>query len=303
MSDPKKHHFIPQFLLAEWAVNEGKLWRLTRPFGDKVATKLVSPAEIGYERFLYMTPGIPEEFAQQFEAKFLSPVDSRAADAHKLLLQPEPIIWTRPLRSDWTRFLGSLFFRTPENLAAYKEAIGTLLNKDTPEQRAAYLRDKPDDWPDSFHEAMAVVAPNFVEVAAMEILRRLIDDGKRGEAINGMVWTAGEMNGQLEFLISDAPMQHTTPIIGDGGYIVMPISRRHLFVATRLGDDETLKMIKAIEPDALVRQVNMAVVSRASVFVGASSLDQLAFVTEHFATESHNTIIKGVAKRYREEGI
>ena len=302
MSDPKKHHFIPQFLLAEWAVNDGKLWRFTRPYGRKIAKKEVSPAEIGYERFLYTTPGIPEEYAQQFEAKFLSPVDSRAADAHKVLLQDEPIVWTQPIRSDWTRFIGSLFFRTPENLAAYKEAIGLVLSRDTPELRAAYLLDKPDDWPDTFHEAMATVAPNWAEVVAMELLRRLIDDGQRGEKINGMVWTTGELNGGLEFLISDALMQHTTPIIAKGSYIVMPISPKRIFVATSTGDDETLEMFKSIGSKDLVQQVNKVVVSRASVFVGATSLDQLAFVEEHFATESHETIIKGVAKRDREEG-
>lgn len=303
MSDPKKHHFIPQFLLAEWAVNDGKLWRFTRPYGSKIAKKEVSPAEIGYERFLYTTPGIPEEYAQQFESKFLSPVDSRAAGAHQVLLQDEPVVWTQPIRSDWTRFIGSLFFRTPENLAAYKEAIGMLLSRDTPELRAAYLLDKPDDWPDTIHEAMAAVAPNWVEVVAMELLRRLIDDGERGEKINGMVWTTGEMNGGLEFFISDALMQHTTPIIAKGSYIVMPVSPKRIFVATSPGDDETLEMFKSIDSNDLVQQVNKVVVSRASVFVGATSLDQLAFVEELFATESYETIIKGVAKQYRDEGF
>lgn len=302
MSDPKKHHFIPQFLLAEWAVNNGKLWRFTRPYGSKIAKKLVAPAEVGYERLLYTTPGIPDEFSQQFEAKFLSPVDSRAAKSHKILMQNEPIVWTQPTRSDWTRFLGSLFFRTPENLAAYKEAIGLLLSADTPERRAAYLQAKPSDWPSTLHEAMATVAPNWTEVAAMELLRRLIDDGQRGDAINAMVWTTGEMNGGLEFLISDAPMQHTMPIIAKGSYIVMPISPKRIFLATSLGDDETLEMFKTIESNNLVRQINQVVVSRASVFVGATGLDQLAFVEKHFATENHDTIIKGVATRYRKDG-
>lgn len=300
MSDPKKHHFIPQFLLAEWAGADGKLWRFTRPYGDKIAKKRVSPAEIGYERFLYTTPGIPEEHAQQFEARFLSPVDSRAANAHKALLSNQAINWTLPVRSDWTRFLGSLFFRTPENLAAYKEAISALLRQDTPKLAAAYRRDKPDGWPDKFDDAIAAIAPDFAEVAAMEILRRLIDDGERGETINNMIWTVGEMSGALEFLISDAPMQHTTPIVAKGGYIAMPIGPRRVFVATTPGDDETLEMFRSIDTDDLVQQVNKAVVGRASFFVGATSLDQQAFVEAHFATENHDTIIKGVAKKYRE---
>jgi hypothetical protein len=302
MSEPKKHHFIPQFLLAEWAVNDGKLWRFTRPYGSKIAKKLVAPAEIGYEHQLYTTPGLPEDYAQQFEKAFLSKVDDRAARAHKSLMRDEVINWITPDRSDWTRFIGSLFFRTPENLAAYKEAIAILLSKDTPEQRAAYLKDKPDDWPDTFHEAMATVAPDWVEHAAMEILRRVIDDGYRGERINDMVWTTGEMNGGLEFLISDALLQHTTPIHVKGAYLVIPISPKRLFVATNQGDHETLEEIQSMNANDLVQQVNKVVVSRASVCVGATSLDQLAFVEEHFATEEHSTIIKGVVRKYREEG-
>lgn len=303
MSDPKKHHFIPQFLLAEWAVNDGKLWRFTRPYGRRIAKKLVSPAEIGYERLLYMTVGLPDEYAQQFEAAFLSKVDGRAAKTHKLLLmQDDPINWKQPDRSDWTRFIGSLLFRTPENLAAYKEAINVVLLEEDRKHREAYLRDKPADWPDSFHEAMTSFNPDFAEQAAMQILRGMIDDGERGEKFNAMVWTTGVMTCAAEFLISDALLQHTTPIIAKGGYIAMPISPKRIFVATNADDPETLDMIRTLDSGSLVAQVNKVIVSRASVFVGSTSLDQLAFVEEHFATEDHATIIKGVAKRYREAG-
>ena len=175
-----------------------------------------------------------------------------------------------------------------------------ILDQDTPEQREAYLRDRPEGWPDSFQEAMAIHAPDWPEQATMEILRRLIDEGERGEKINGMVWTTGEMNAGLEFFISDAPLQHTTPIIAPGGYIVMPIGPKRLFVATNEGDDETLAMFQSIDANSLVEQINKVVVGRASEFVGATSLDQLAFVETHFATEAHNTILKGIARRYRE---
>ena len=300
MSEPKKHHFIPQFLLSEWAVNDGKLWRFTRPYRKKVAKKLVAPAEIGYEHQLYTTPGLPEDYTQQFEKAFLSKVDDRAARAHKMLMRDEPVKWATPERSDWTRFIGSLFFRTPENLAAYKEAITNLLSQDTPEQRAAYLKDKPADWPDSFHEAMATVAPDWVEQAAMEILRGLIDDGYRGERINEMVWTVGEMKGGLELLLSDALLQHTTPLHVKGAYLAIPISPTRLFIATNKGDQETLSMFETYDSNELVQEMNKAVVARASVCVAATSLDQLSFVEKHFATEQHSTIIKGVAQRYRE---
>ena len=301
MSEPKKHHFIPQFLLAEWAVNDGKLWRFSRPYGSKIAKKLVAPAEIGYQSQLYTTPGLPDGYTQQFEKAFLSKVDERAARAHRLLMRDEPIDWTQPERSDWTRFIGSLFFRAPGNLTAYKDAVASVLKQETPAQQAAYLKDKPEHWPQTLNEAMATMAPHWSEQAAMEILRGLIDDGHRGERINNMVWTVGEMNGGSEFLISDALLHHTTPLHMKGAYLILPISPTRLFVATNEGDDETLNLFRSLDANDLVQQVNRAVVRRAAVCVGATSQDQRAFVEEHFAAEEYDTVIKGVARRYREE--
>ncbi len=45
---PAKHHYIPRFQLAQWAVNDGNLWRFLQPRPGKIATKLVAPAQIGY---------------------------------------------------------------------------------------------------------------------------------------------------------------------------------------------------------------------------------------------------------------
>jgi hypothetical protein len=70
---PAKHHYIPQFLLEEWATNAGKLWRFLRPIPGKLAVKAVSPAEIGYGRHLYATPGLPAETVQQVEQRHTPP--------------------------------------------------------------------------------------------------------------------------------------------------------------------------------------------------------------------------------------
>lgn len=301
MSEPTKHHYIPKFLLAEWAVNKGKLWRFTRPYGKKIDQKLVAPAAIGYEDRLYTTSGLPDRYAQQFEKAFLSKVDHRGSQAHRLLMRDSPIVWTTPLRSDWTRFINSLLFRTPENLAAFKEAAGIRLASETPGQAAAYLTNKHDNWPGTLNETMDIIAPGWIEQAAMEMLPSLIDNGEWGERINEMVWNVGEMAPGHEFLISDAPLQHTTPIHAKGGHLMIPISPTRLFVATNEGDDDTLKMCMSLDPNNLVEQVNRAIVSRASIFVGATSLAQLNFVAEYFATEEHSTVIKRISRRYSED--
>jgi len=53
---PAKHHYIPRFQLAQWAVDDGKLWRFLQPYPGKIATKRVAPAEIGHERISTSLP-------------------------------------------------------------------------------------------------------------------------------------------------------------------------------------------------------------------------------------------------------
>jgi hypothetical protein len=110
---PIKHHYTPQFMLAKWAVQDGKLWRFTKPYGDKIATKLVAPAEIGYEKHLYAMPGVAPEAMQQIEEKFMSPLDAQAAETHQLLLAGKINGMPQKQRSAWSRFIMSQWFRTP----------------------------------------------------------------------------------------------------------------------------------------------------------------------------------------------
>ena len=110
---PVKHHYTPQFLLHSWTGDDGKLWRFTSPHPGKIATKRVAPAEIGYQKHLYAIPGTAPEKAQAIEEKFMSALDSQAADAHKLLLLGR-VALSQKLRSAWSRFLMSQWFRTPK---------------------------------------------------------------------------------------------------------------------------------------------------------------------------------------------
>ena len=137
-------------MLRKWAVNDGKLWRFTRPYENKIDGKLVPPSAVGFEHFLYETPGIPTEYAQQLETGFMQRMDHAAARALEKLLSDDIGQWETPERSAWTRLISSLWFRTPENVRAFKDAIAALITKDDPQFEQSYRRDKPAGWPTRF---------------------------------------------------------------------------------------------------------------------------------------------------------
>ena len=295
---PVKHHYIPQFLLAQWAVNEGKLWRFVQPIPGKIVAKLVAPAEIGYEKHLYTTPGLPAERAQQVEQHFLSPLDDQAADAHQLLLHGKADQMPQKQRSAWSRFIMSQWFRTPDGLRYFKEAMKLVLTARDEALNARYAEVKQDGYPDTLEDIVAMMGPQFADQAAMDLFRKLSDDPKNGLRLNNMKWFVVETITEREFLLSDAALhQSKAGIFSPRGYITIPIAPRKLFVAV-----SQLSVGKAIDDlplRELVARNNRAVVRRASIFVGATDRSQEPFITANFGKEEHSTLIKGLLDRYR----
>jgi Protein of unknown function (DUF4238) len=296
---PVKHHYTPQFLLKHWATQNGKLWRFTKPHGDKVAKKLVAPAEIGYKKHLYTTPGLPFGTTQQIEEKFMSPLDAAAAEAHSLLLTGKVDRMPQKQRSAWSRFIMSQWFRTPEGVKAFKKAMGLLLTKEDPELNAKYKKLKKDGFPDTLEAAMLQLNPDFAEQAALKIMCKMMDDPTNGLRLNNMHWSIRNIDGGHDLLVSDVLLQQSSGVFSPSGYITMPLTPRKLFVAVT---NHTLAdTLMSIERNELVGRANSAVVRRASEYVGASGLSQRAFIEANFGQDESNTLVKGLAKKYEED--
>ncbi len=295
---PVKHHYIPQFLLGQWAINDGKLWRFLRPIPGKVVAKLVAPAEIGYEKNLYATPVLPTEKAQQVEQHFLSPLDAQAAEAHQLLLEGKVHQMPQKQRSAWSRFIMSQWFRTPEGLRHFKEAMKLVLTARDDALNARYAEVKQEGYPDTLEEIIAMMGPEFADQAAMDLFRKMSDDPKNGLRLNNMRWFVIETVHEREFLISDAALQQSKAgIFSPQGYITMPIAPRKLFVA--VSELSLAKAIDNLSRRDLVSRNNRAVVRRASIFTGAADRSQERFIIANFGEEKHETLIKGLLDRYR----
>lgn len=297
---PRDHHYIPQFVLREWAVDAGKLWRYSKPVPNKLAAKRVSTGAIGFESFLYEVPGETPDKAQQVETRFMSSVDQSAARAHQILLGNKDWSWTSVTRSGWSRFILSLWMRTPASVQAYKAAIASLWGTTVPEIAAKYAELRKPEDPERFEDHMIARDPRIVEKVAMYLLQKSIDHAKVGERINNMKWTTLTLaDASIDFLISDSPVISTNGLAGKDALIVMPVSPRRAFIA--FNHDSTFETLQRMRELDFVKHSNKLVVQRARHFVGAARDDQRKFVAKHFGTAPVPTITELIAHKYSED--
>src|SRR5687767_7784784 len=99
--------------LMRWQGADGRVCEYGRPYGNIVKPRRSHPDGTGYVKRLYSIDGAPEDEAHSFEAGFMSPADSLAADALVKLENNGNAEWTPRLRDAWTRFVLSLLVRNP----------------------------------------------------------------------------------------------------------------------------------------------------------------------------------------------
>ena len=80
MSTPRDHHFIPAFLLKQWAGQNGKLIEYAIKHG-KVIAKPVGPHSTGYEFDLYAFNELASDVRQYIEQVFFNYADNAASIA------------------------------------------------------------------------------------------------------------------------------------------------------------------------------------------------------------------------------
>lgn len=292
-----KHHFIPRFLLSCWALDNGRLWRFNRPVAGKIARKLVFPAEAGYERHLYATPGVPEDRKQWLEERFMSPLDDQAAQAHRMLLSGRAETMPVRERSAWSRFIMSQWFRTPDGVKYFKLAMENLLHARNEMLEARYSEIRTKGQPETLAAWIGSMGPDFMERVAMDLLRRMSDDPANGQRLNDMQWSVLNVAAGGRLLVSDAALQHSEPgAFTPEGFLTMPIAPDRLFVATNRR--ELTDAFHNLPAEALVKQINAVVVRRATAFVGAADLTMETFIRENFGVEVNETYIKTLADVY-----
>jgi hypothetical protein len=88
--------------------------------------------------------------------------------------------------------------------------------------------------------------------------------------------TATVHSAKYPLLTSDRPVIMTNGLVRPDAHIVLPISPRHLFIATK--NEETFQAISSMPTEQLAKAVNNQVAQQAHKFVYGTDDRQLRFV-------------------------
>lgn len=295
MNDPVDHHYLPVFYLNRWAGEDSKVCRFSRPHGDKVVSKRVSPRGTAYEEHLYSMRATDGPPIADMERDFMSQLDSEAAEALVLLERSLPESrWERRLRSAWSRFVWAQSIRTPSEIKQLKSSVKEAWSEATPGLQEAYDSERPEGAPESVDDWLATLDPHTEDRFALTIARRSMDHSGICQIINNMRWRVLDFEGcGIPLLSSDRPVWMTTTLAEPDAFIFMPIGPTSLFVATR--ETETMLRIAAQNRRQQAKNVNRITVQHAVKFVFGVDDKMKAFVQKHFAARRHSTHMERLA--------
>lgn len=297
-NQPNKHHFLPVFYLKQWAGADDRVCRYSKPYRNKVVPKRKHPAETGYINRLYAIEGLPQAEAVEFESAFLSPVDSRAAEALVIMRDEHGVgNFNSKQRTAWTRFLQSLMMRMPDDIRKLKRYFKDDWLAYILELQGLYDEFKSQDHPASFAEYMESTHPSVYEKGVFSILKRLIDHDEMTNLISSLHWSVLTFEAsEYPLLTSDRPIIYTPHMQGRETHILVPISPTEVFLAVR--EPDYAQHIKRRSQSELGRILNQYVVEGADEFVYGIDDRQLRFVQNRMGKAEKLSLVDRLHQRH-----
>jgi len=299
MGEPLKHHFLPVFYLKQWAGTDGRLVEFSKPYKNVVKPRRVHPKGTGYVDRLYTIDGLPDELAQEIEREFLSPVDSRAADAMHALLMRKTL--SDAQRAAWAAFLGTLLLRMPQDIEKFKEIADRINTALIPRFEQLYMLIRPEVGgppPEEFRAHMERTAAPMT----MQNARKFMSHEKLLGGLNSMSWNVVETDGAChELFCSDRPVVFTDRLGDYNSHLVVPVGPRHLFIATRT--DSFFDQLRRIDVDKLVQATNAQTVGAASRLVYGRSDAHLRYVQNRMGTVQTVPLIERLSEAVLDSGL
>ena len=292
LNQPLKHHFLPIFYLKQWVGEKGRLVQFSKPYQNQVVPKRKHPDGTGYINRLYAISGVPDDEAVRFERAFLSPVDSKAAEALVIMRDEHAATnFTAKQRRAWVEFLTSLMARMPADIAMIKEHVKGDWLAGVPELQERYFELKADGNPDQVLDFIRASGDSFFERGAMEILERIIRQETVAQAIASMHWSVLMVDrSDFKLLTSDRPIIYTPHMMGDDSHVLVLISPTEIFLAARKRDFS--RRIRARTQTDFARLLNGAVVGNATKYVYGRDDSQLRFIQHHMGTKPVHSLVE-----------
>jgi hypothetical protein len=236
----KKHHYIPVFYLKQWAV-DGRLCEFSRPYKTPegladpdiksipVKPRRTCPDGTGYIKNLYTFSALRPELANYLEDRFFLRVDDQAAIVMQRLLRGD-VEFDSQSKSAWTRFLMSMFHRSPEGINRVITHINEGFPANAEEFRTHYDALRTDDEQPTFEEFLDSLAASDFQEFSLQTLRNVMDSQRVGAVLNSMIWTVVPNIAHHPLFTSDRPI--TMSALGaPNAHLTMPLTPRHIFIA------------------------------------------------------------------------
>lgn len=280
MSTPRDHHFVPAFLLKQWAGPNGNLVEYTIKH-NKLIAKSVGPHSTGYEFDLYAFNELVPEVRQYIEQEFFNYADNIASIALQRHLSSSREPWPAELLSAWSRFLIGIHLRHPDAVTELRAAAQSIWEgSGEASQRAYQAVRKPED-PATFDEYLGARDPLIAAKMRMNMVIKSFDNDILGTHVNGMKWAVVDVSASpIKLLLSDRPVEFSN-LKEPRGFVSMPISPTKLFVAAN--SPAGLSNLRQVKPREIVQHVNLFIVGRARRFVWAQDETQRRFIENHMS--------------------
>ncbi len=291
---PRKHHYIPQFWLARWAGQNGRMVRYERPIPGKIVASWRHPSEVGWLKDLYRFPDDDAAEEQWLEQRVFQRIDSMAAPVLNEMLRPRPRALEPDELSAWALLIRSLMHRTPENLRSTKAALGRIEEHLAAEIRENYEELRGPADPPTFAAYQATLHRHEQERTALRLLPDVIMNRRIGTFMINMKWRVFAIDeGSPSLLMSDDPVARTNGIGNPGGHLAMPLSPSRLLVMAE--SDDAMRTITAMPLTEMARNMNRWTVESARRFVVAVDRKQERFVRNRFGNNPKRSLTANVS--------
>jgi hypothetical protein len=280
MSTPRDHHFIPVFLLKQWAGQDGKLIEYTIKHGNLIA-KPVGPRSTGYEFDLYAFNELPPDVRQFIEQEFFNYADNIASVALERHLSGSHEPWSAELLSAWSRFLIGIHLRHPDAVPELRAAAQSIWDGSGETSQLAYEAIRKPEDPETFDEYVERRDPLIAAKMRMNMVIKSFNNDILGGHINRMKWAVLDVSASpVGLLLSDRPVEISN-LKEPRGFVSMPISPTKLFAAAN--SSAAFDNLRRLKPREIVQHVNLFIVGRARRFVWAQDETQTRFVQNHMS--------------------
>jgi len=283
----QKHHYIPVFYLKQWAGQDGRVCEFSRPYEIKadrpipdtipVKPRRTHPDGTGFIPDLYTFASLNPELANFLEGKFLRQADNRAAIVLRRTLKHD-LDFDEPTRCNWSRFVMTLFHRTPEGLDLIRQRLEQHLPRFVEDIRERYAELRRNIDPENVADFISKWGTAESDEISLCVLHHVMDSEPVGTLLNRMVWAVITFDDRHHPLLTgDRPIILYGGLSHPQGRLLIPLSPRTIFVAAN-DQDLIQKTNNDSQSSGLAQRINSKIARQAQKYVYAVDHTPLQFV-------------------------